>query len=161
MLENIALGGVFDRFHKGHEHIIKKAIDRGKKVHLILIKCGDEETHAGKKADLVQPFELRHDVIKEFLKKVDPEGKVLLELAPEGVGIAPFLKWNIFWRIEDLTWFQVEEDKIIMKVVNLINEQRKKEFGLPPIKVEWIRSLKDKTGKKISASDIREKEVSK
>ena len=33
MFKNIALGGIFDRFHEGHKGIIKKAIKIAEKVY--------------------------------------------------------------------------------------------------------------------------------
>ena len=159
--KNVALGGVFDRFHEGHKYIIKQAIDRGEKVHIILIKSGDEATHPEKDTESIQPFEVRKEAIVHYLKEADPKKKVSLKLSPEGIGIPPFLAWDIFWTLEDLTWFQVEEDKIVMKIVNLITQQREEKFSLPPLKIEWIPSLKSKSGKKMSSSDLRRKEVGK
>ncbi|MFQ6136819.1 MAG: phosphopantetheine adenylyltransferase [Candidatus Hydrothermarchaeales archaeon] len=58
----VAVGGTFDRFHRGHKAIVKKAFEIGRNV--IIGLTSDEM--AGKE---VEPYELRKKVLVEFLER--------------------------------------------------------------------------------------------
>jgi pantetheine-phosphate adenylyltransferase len=64
---NIVLGGTFDHFHKGHEALISKAFEVGKKVQLGI---ADKELYKNKfLSETIESFIVRKKSVSEFLKK--------------------------------------------------------------------------------------------
>jgi cytidyltransferase-like protein len=154
-VKNIALGGVFDRFHKGHQESIRKAISLAEKVYILMFDKGDEESHPDKMSVLVMPIEERKQLILSFLERHDKRKITEVTFMPDEFGVKAIFKWNILWTIEDLTLLQAEDDKEIAgRLFGLIDEKRK-EIGLPPTKVIWIKSVKGVSGQKLSSSDMR------
>lgn len=66
-LENVAVGGTFDEFHKGHRALLKKAFEVGNRVLIGL--CSDDFVKNLKKPHEIAPYEKRLEELKSFLKK--------------------------------------------------------------------------------------------
>lgn len=65
--KKIAVGGTFDKFHKGHEKLLSTAFELGDEV-LIGITS---DTFANNKTHEIEPLNQRISKIKEFVKKYD------------------------------------------------------------------------------------------
>jgi nicotinamide-nucleotide adenylyltransferase len=65
--DHVVLGGTFDHFHKGHEALLTKAFEVGKKV---TIGIATEEIYKNKfLSETVQPFEVRKNAVEKYTKK--------------------------------------------------------------------------------------------
>jgi len=65
-LNNVVLGGTFDHFHKGHEALLTKAFEIGRKV---TIGIATEEIYKNKfLSETIQSFELRKRSVEKYVK---------------------------------------------------------------------------------------------
>ncbi|MCX8174443.1 MAG: inosine/xanthosine triphosphatase [Thermoplasmata archaeon] len=69
----VGIGGTFDRLHKGHEVLLKKAFEVGDKV---LIGITSDKLAAGKGE--VQPFDVRKRNVAEFVEKIGKPYEILV-----------------------------------------------------------------------------------
>lgn len=64
--DHVVLGGTFDHFHKGHEALLRKAFEVGKKV---TIGIATEEIYKNKfLSETVQSFEIRKKSVEKYVK---------------------------------------------------------------------------------------------
>jgi pantetheine-phosphate adenylyltransferase len=64
---HVVLGGTFDRFHRGHQAMLEKAFEVGKKV---TIAVATEKLYRDKLlAEIIEPFTVRKKSVSGFLKK--------------------------------------------------------------------------------------------
>lgn len=64
---NVVLGGTFDHFHKGHEALLTKALEVGKKV---TIGIATHELYKDKfLSETIEPFEIRKKSVEKFTSK--------------------------------------------------------------------------------------------
>ena len=61
-LERCLVGGTFDRFHKGHEHLLKESLKRTRFLEVWITS----DAMASKKSDLVEPFSKRRHSVLEW-----------------------------------------------------------------------------------------------
>ncbi len=139
--KNIAVGGTFDHFHKGHEVLINKAFEMGRNV---LIGVTSDE-FGGTKGN-IEPCSRRISELEEFLQKFD----------------SPY----IVKRLEEPFGPTIYNSQIDAIVVSLetkstadeINEIRQKK-GMEPLKIFIIDCVLADDGKPISSSRIRNHEI--
>ena len=80
--QHVVLGGTFDHFHKGHEALLTKAFEIGKKI---TIGIATEEIYKDKfLLESIEPFEIRKKSVEKFIKKYLTHGR--------GIDIIPFFR---------------------------------------------------------------------
>ncbi|MGZ7109366.1 MAG: phosphopantetheine adenylyltransferase [Methanobacterium sp.] len=139
--KNVAVGGTFDHFHKGHEKLINKAFEIG---HNVLIGVTSDK-FGGEKGN-IEPCSRRISELEEFLQKFD----------------SPY----IVKRLEEPfgpTIYNPQIDAIVVSLetkptADEINEIRQKK-GMEPLKIFIIDCVLADDGKPISSSRIRNHEI--
>jgi pantetheine-phosphate adenylyltransferase len=141
----VAVGGTFDKFHKGHRILIMKAFEFGDRV---LIGLSTDEFVKKIKNQKVASYDERSKNLKKFLKKqrVLRRAKVL--------------------PLKDHYGLTLSNSCIEAIVVSKETEQRayeinkKREFkGLPPLSIISIKMVPSENDVPISSSRIRLKEI--
>ncbi|MEM2995430.1 MAG: phosphopantetheine adenylyltransferase [Candidatus Bathyarchaeia archaeon] len=143
---NVAVGGTFDEFHKGHRTLILKAFEVGEKVLIGL--CTDEFAKKLQKPHVTAPYEQRLEDLKRFLNEHG-----LLERAK----IIP---------LNDVYGVTLSKGCVEALVVSReteptarkINEERRK-IGLPPLSIIVIEMVTAENHKPISTTRIRRGEI--
>ena len=91
-LERCLVGGTFDRFHKGHEHLLKESLKRTQFLEVWITS----DAMASKKSDLVEPFSKRRHSVLEWAD-VNAKGLVkTFELKDFGT----LLKYPTYFNVE-------------------------------------------------------------
>jgi pantetheine-phosphate adenylyltransferase len=139
--KNVAVGGTFDHFHKGHEKLLNEAFNIG---HNVLIGVTSDE-FGGKKGN-IEPCLKRITSLEKFLQKFN----------------SPY----IVKRLEEPFGPTIHDDEIEAIVVSRetkpnadkINKIRQ-EKGMNPLKIFIIDWVLADDGKPISSSRIRNGEI--
>ena len=161
-LENVAIAGIFDRFHAGHKQTIKEGLEKGKKLYIFLLASGDQITHPNKTIELVRPYEERLANIKAFVKEIGVEDRVIFADKPLKPGLPPLFGWEIFRDLDELGWIQCQADYEAYKCLgDVFDYIRTVAYRKPPIKYFWIPAVTDEKGERLSASKIRREELLK
>lgn len=143
--KRVAVGGTFDKFHKGHKKLLKKAFEIGDEI---LIGVTSDE-FGGQKGD-IESCSIRMSNLGKFLDKFSPEYQ---------------RKYSIV-RLEDHYGPTIKNETIDALVVSeetkptadKINEIRRNK-GINPIKIEVIGMVLADDGKPISSTRIRKGEI--
>ncbi len=138
MFNKIAVGGTFDKLHRGHKALLDKAFDSGKKV----IVGISSDKMLEKKAD---PLKTRKRALVEYLKG---RGRYELIVLRDPYGPTIFDPDIDAIAVSDETLPRAEE----------INGVRKKR-GLKPLKIISIPMVLADDGRSISSSRIRIGEI--
>ena len=144
--KTVAVGGTFDKFHKGHRALLTKAFDVGEQVLIGL--CSDELVKKLSKPHLTVPYEQRLKELKNFLDKHD------------------FLKRAKIIPLNDIYGVTLSKGCVEALVVSKeteptalkINEKRK-ELGLPALHVEIIEMVPSENHAPISTTRIYRGEI--
>ena len=139
--KNVAVGGTFDHFHKGHEKLLNKAFEIG---HNVLIGVTSDK-FGGEKGN-IEPCLKRISELDEFLKKFDSRYEV--KRLEESYGP---------------TIYNPEIDAIVVSMetkptaddINKIRQQK----GMKPLKIFIIEWVLADDGKPISSTRIRKHEI--
>jgi pantetheine-phosphate adenylyltransferase len=139
--KNVAVGGTFDHFHKGHEKLLNKAFQIG---HNVLIGVTSDK-FGGEKGN-IEPCLKRISELDEFLKKFDSRYEV--KRLEESYGP---------------TIYNPEIDAIVVSMetkptadeINKIRQQK----GMKPLKIFIIEWVLADDGKPISSTRIRKHEI--
>ena len=139
--KNVAVGGTFDHFHKGHEKLLNKAFEIG---HNVLI--GVTSDKFGGEKGKIEPCLKRISELDEFLKKFDSRYEVKRLEEPYGPTIN-----------------NSEIDAIVVSMetkptADKINKIRK-EKGMKPLKIFIIDWVLADDGKPISSTRIRNHKI--
>jgi pantetheine-phosphate adenylyltransferase len=138
----VALGGTFDRFHKGHEQLIRKAAEVGEEIVLGLTVDGFSSTK--ELSDLIQPYNLRKQELTKGL-----------------VSLGVDLRTTIV-PLEDVFGPTLNDGKIDGLVVTrqtkggaeIVNRERGR-IGLSKLPIIEAELVKDKNGDYLSSTSIR------
>jgi len=139
--KNVAVGGTFDNFHKGHEKLLDEAFAIGQNV---LIGVTSDE-FGGEKGD-IDPCAKRISKLEEFLQKF--KSRYIVKRLEEPYGP---------------TIYDPEIDAIVVSretkpTADKINEIRK-EKGMEPLEIFTIDWVLADDGKPVSSSRIRNGEI--
>lgn len=148
IFNNIVLGGTFDHFHKGHQALIKKAFEIGKKV-LIGITT-DNFCQKKPFSQSIESFSIRKKSVSDFLKKNKWFSKAKIISISDFTGGVDKIK-NI--------------DAIVVSSVTYlnalkINELREKN-KLKPLRIVIAKDVLAEDGKILSSERIRAGEIDK
>ncbi|MDI6723644.1 MAG: phosphopantetheine adenylyltransferase [Methanobacterium sp.] len=139
--KNVAVGGTFDNFHKGHEKLLDEAFTIGQNV---LIGVTSDE-FGGEKGD-IDPCAKRISKLEEFLQKF--KSRYIVKRLEEPYGP---------------TIYDPEIDAIVVSretkpTADKINEIRR-EKGMEPLEIFTIDWVLADDGKPVSSSRIRNGEI--
>ena len=139
--KKVAVGGTFDKFHKGHEQLLNKAFEIGETVII-----GVTSTEFGGQKGDVESCSTRMNNLKNFLKDY-PEKYEILRLDD-----------NYGTTIYDETFDAIVVSKETEKTANKINEIRI-ENNMDPLAVIVIDTVFAEDGEPISSTRIRKGEI--
>nr|MDO8133813.1 pantetheine-phosphate adenylyltransferase [Candidatus Njordarchaeum guaymaensis] len=145
-LKRVGVGGTFDRLHEGHKALLRKAFESGEKV---IIGVATENLLQDKsRKEMIYSYGRRVEDIRKFLASEgyleraevipisEPFGTAATDPEMEAVAVS-------------------EETKGAVKDINKARRGRK----LHPLHLLVVRMVRDKDGKPIKSSSIREREA--
>lgn len=139
--KNVAVGGTFDHFHKGHEKLLNEAFNLGDNV---LIGVTSDE-FGGEKGN-IEPCSKRISELEEFLKKFD--SRYIVKRLEEHYGPT----------INDPSIDAIVVSRETKPTADKINEIRK-EKGMDPLEIFIIDWVLADDGEPISSTRIRNREI--
>ena len=142
----VAVGGTFDRLHRGHRALLERAFEVGEEV---LIGVTSDQMVEGKElAHLVAAFKERERALKRYLEEKGwlSRAKLVMLEKPEGA------------LLEDpsIDALVVSEETLPR---GLDINRRRIERGLPPLMLEVVEMVLAEDGRPISSSRIRAGEI--
>lgn len=144
---HVVLGGTFDHFHAGHEALLTKAFEVGKKV---TIGIATEKLYKNKfLSETIESFAVRKKSVSGFLKKKDWLSRAKIISFSHFTGGGADKEKNI-----NAIIISKETYKNALK----INELRKKN-RFPELKIIMINDVLAEDGKLISSERIREGQI--
>jgi cytidyltransferase-like protein len=139
----VALGGTFDHLHRGHKDLLARAFKTGEAV---VIGLTSDAAREGKKID--QSFEERKENLENYLKKELPGRYFQISKLVDQFGPA------IYSEKIDAIAVSTETLPAVEKA-----NKRRRELGLPELKVEVVPMTVAEDGRKISSTRIRAGEI--
>ncbi|MCZ3364914.1 MULTISPECIES: phosphopantetheine adenylyltransferase [Methanobacterium] len=139
--KNVAVGGTFDHFHRGHEKLLNKAFEIGN-----YIMVGVTSNEFGGKKGNIEPCSKRMFELEEFLQKFN--SRYTLKRLEEPYGPT----------VHDPEIDAIVVSKETEPVAHKINEIRD-EKGIKPLKIFVIGWVLAEDGKPISSTRIRNGEI--
>ncbi len=146
----VAIGGTFDRLHKGHRYFIKQAFEFGDRVLIGLTSDRYVESKISNfkflisNKDQIQNFQTRKKYLEEFLKNDKLFTRATIEEINDVYGSAGDLR--------ELEAIAVTKDSL--PGAQLINKKRK-EKGFKELKIIKIKLINAEDHSKISSTRIR------
>jgi pantetheine-phosphate adenylyltransferase len=77
--KKVAVGGTWDRLHRGHQIILKKAFEIGESIYIGVV-ASDELLKQKELREIIEPYEKRVQNLNEYLRKINPKKK--FEIVP-------------------------------------------------------------------------------
>jgi len=142
----VAVGGTFDRLHRGHKALLERAFEVGEEV---LIGVASDHMVEGKElAHLVAAFKERKESLKQYLEEKGwlSRAKLVMLERPEGVLLDDP-------SIEAL----IVSEETLPRGLDI--NRRRVEKGLPPLRLEVVEMVLAENGRPISSSRIRAGEI--
>jgi pantetheine-phosphate adenylyltransferase len=141
----IAMGGTFDHIHKGHEELLDRAFATGESVFIGLTS----DTFAGsEEKKILHTYDQRKAQLETFLKKKYPGRKYIISKLEDRFGPGIFTP--------DIDAIAVStETASRVKDAN----KRRREMGLPDLKVEIVPMILADDHNRISSTRIRAGEI--
>ena len=140
----IAVGGTFDHIHKGHKALITRAFETGEKVFIGL--TSDDFVRPGKRID--HDFNYRMSQLRSYLDRTYPKRKYEISKLDKKFGEGMYTKEIEAIAVSSETSSTVEE----------VNSKRR-ELGLPDLKMEVVDMVLAEDRKRISSTRIRSREI--
>ncbi len=142
--EVVVFGGTFDRLHEGHRHLLRVALSLGNRV--IIGLATERLIHDKELRELIQPYEERLRVLKEFLER---------EQAIDRCTIVPIdTKEGGADKMERLDAMVVSDDPAIVKNAFEINQLRMQN-GLRRFHIVIVPLVKTPDNQPVSSTRIR------
>jgi pantetheine-phosphate adenylyltransferase len=144
--KRVGVGGTFDRLHDGHKTLLRKAFESGDKV-IIGVATGNLLKNKFRK-EMIYPYERRVEDIKKFLASERYLQRAEITPISEPFGPAatdPEMEAIVVG----------EETKIAVKDINKVRGER----NLRLLQQLVVKTVRDKAGKPIKSSRIREEEA--
>jgi cytidyltransferase-like protein len=142
----VAVGGTFDKLHKGHEKLIDKAFDIGK--HVLIGLTADKMLKNNTKLFPTAPYASRKKALLRYLKKkgVKSTYQIVPLVTPYGVTLSD-------GELEALVVSYKTSSRA--KEINMLREER----GLKPLKLIIIEMVLSEDGLPISTTRIKRGEI--
>jgi pantetheine-phosphate adenylyltransferase len=141
----VVLGGTFDVFHRGHRHLLERALAEGNEI---LVGLTSDEFAEKSRSREVVPYEDRLLRLKKFLDENATNQEYFIFPIDDPYGHAA---WDD--TIEVL--LVSEETRDVADEINQIRSDK----GLPPLKVKVASLMRADDGSRISATRIRRGEM--
>ncbi len=142
----VGVSGTFDKLHKGHKVLLRKALDVGERVVVGLTSdafCSNKQL-----SDKIEPFEVRRANLECFFKEIGATSRVEIITLNDPYGPA----------IEDAGLEAIVAGEDVAWRVEEINRIRR-EKGLPPLSLIVVELVKAEDGERISSTRIRKGEI--
>ncbi len=143
--KSIAVGGTFDHIHKGHRVLLKRAFDTGKKI-FIGVTSDDLVKASGK--TILHDFGTRKKQLQSYLGKEYPNRDYVITKLEEAFGPGMFTP-------------EIDAIVVSTETASRVAEanKRRRELGLPDLKVEEVPMILAKDKNRISSTRIRLGEI--
>ena len=142
------VGGTFDRLHKGHEHLLRTAIEHT--IYKLVIGLTTSFLHQHKKyKEYIQSFHTRKLQLEKFIN--NQESKIILEIIPIKDSYEPLVSRK------DIRTIFVSNETFGISL--LINKMRKSK-GIRQLHIHNV-DLILKNNVKVSSTDKRKKYIEK
>jgi cytidyltransferase-like protein len=142
---SVAVGGTFDHIHSGHKRLLERAFEVGRKV-FIGLTTDEFASESGKKID--HSFEERKKQLEGFIEAAFPSREYDITKLEQQFGPGMFTR---------------EIEAIVVSVETFPSvesaNKRRRELGLPDLKVEIVSMVVAEDGSKISSTRIRSGEI--
>jgi pantetheine-phosphate adenylyltransferase len=142
---NVCIGGTFDKLHKGHKTLIKKAFETAGVNGYVFIGVTTDNFSRDKKN--VEPLNERVKKIKRYLKEEGYENKYTMQPISDKFGPSIY---------GDFSAIVVSSETI--KTAKEINKKREK-TGKKPLEIIEIKPVLADDGLRISSTRIRNHEI--
>ncbi len=142
----VALGGTFDKFHLGHEHLISAAFQTGHKVFIGVTT--DNFVRTLKKPHPVQPYASRMKTLKTFLRAKQWLSRAIIVPLNDPYGPAA--------RRPDIEALVISPDTLVS--AEKLNRLRKK-MALSVLKIHTVPISRAEDDGPISSTRIRNGEI--
>lgn len=146
---SVAIGGTFDRLHKGHREFLNLTLSKSKKV--IIGLTSDNYIKTNKPESMIESYKKRKRYLKTFIKRKGADNRV--EIIPIDNLFGPTLKADL--PIDAIVVSDASKEGAV-----LINNARKKN-NLPGLTVVVTPMMKDEDGRIISSTRIRSGEINR
>jgi cytidyltransferase-like protein len=142
---SVAVGGTFDHIHKGHEKLLERAFQVGKKVYIGLTS-DNFAAQEGKKID--QSFETRKKQLENFIEGKFPKREYEITKLERQFGPGMYTG-------------QIGAIVVSSETVGRVESANKKrrELGLPDLNTEVVSMVAADDGSRISSTRIRAGEI--
>lgn len=139
--KKVAVGGTFDKFHKGHKSLLERAFEVG-----FYVVVGITSDEFRKNKGNIEPYHVRNANLKRFLEKFDKNYDVI--------------KLNNRYgpTIHDETFDAIVVSRATKPTADKINRIRK-DKGMNPLEIITIDMVLAENGKLISSTRIRNGEI--
>lgn len=144
--KTVAVGGTFDEFHKGHRALLLKAFEVGERVLIGL--SSDEFLKKLNKLHITASYKQRLENLKAFLREHDFWERAEIILLDDIYGVTLSKGY-----IEALV-VSKETETTALKI-----NRKRKEIGLPPLRILVINMVLSENHLPISTTRIRRGEV--
>jgi len=141
----VCIGGTFDRFHKGHKTLIKKAFEVAGKNGEVYI--GLSTGNLVKNKNKVKPFDIRRKKIEKYLIEERFDKQVVIVAITNKYGLT--LEEDF-----DAIIISPETEKIAMEI-----NQKRVFKSKKPLKIIRVPFVLAEDGKPISSTRINNKEI--
>lgn len=142
---NICIGGTFDKLHKGHKTLIKKAFETAGENGYVFIGVTTDDFTNDKKN--VKPLNERVKKIKRYLKEECYKNNYIIQSISDKFGPSIY---------GDFSAIVVSSETI--KTAKEINKKREK-IGKKPLEIIEIKPVLAEDGHRISSTRIRKHEI--
>lgn len=145
----VICGGTFDLFHKGHKKFIKAVLSQSEKI--VLAITSDSYIKSFKKETGIENFEIRKNVVEEFLDSIDVRNRISIISIDDIYG--PLLTESI----NPQAIFVTSQTKQAAVEIN----QKRKKMNLPELEMVVLPMELAKEGGIISSTRMRNGEINR
>jgi len=142
----VAVGGTFDEFHRGHKVLLMKAFEIGE--HVLIGLCSDEFVEKMGKPHATASYEERLKELRGFLKALGLSHKAEIVPLNDPYGV------TVTDRCIDALVVSEETEKTAIKI-----NQKRIDTQLPPLTIVTISMVPAENWKPISTTRIHEGEI--
>ena len=145
MFDIVATGGTFDILHKGHYMLLQKAFEVGRQV---IIGVSSDNYATLKKKKITNEYSIRQEKLKKFIGENFNKSNYSIYQLNDFYGPTVLTR-----EVEAIVTTESTKENCVK-----INELRKSK-GMPQLEIILVPLVKDKDGKVISSTRIREGEI--
>lgn len=148
--------GEWDRFHKGHKELIRKAFELSDHINLVIYEFTLAHSEAESYLDLIQPYTVRAGNVKQFIDDLGCNNRVTYFEHVKGE--SDLLKSGAILDVETIIISRKDLENLCMQQTIKEGIAYRKRLGIrtkPPI---VINNVVDQSGAILSSSKLRKRE---